>query len=89
MSVRDAFCEKPLFPERFEPPNGRIHVIRRLGQNHGPDGMKRKHRFMERELKILVEQPQGGLVAILHRDGVPHLVLWSGFYRYRSRSRGK
>lgn len=40
---------------------------------HSMYGMKPKHRFIERALKILVEQPQGGMVVVFHRDGALHL----------------
>ena len=36
---------------------------------HSMYGMKPKSRFIERALKMLVEQPQGGIVAVFHRDG--------------------
>ena len=36
---------------------------------HSMYGMKPKHRFIERALKMLVERPQGGMVAVFHRDG--------------------
>ena len=40
---------------------------------HSMYGMKPKRTFIERALKMLVEQPQGGMVAVFHRDGVLHL----------------
>ena len=40
---------------------------------HSMYGMKPKHRFIERALDMLVERPQGGLVAVFHRDGALHL----------------
>ena len=40
---------------------------------HSMYGMKPKHRFIERALKMLVERPQGGMVAVFHRDGALHL----------------
>ncbi|MCJ1388206.1 hypothetical protein MMC18_001051 [Xylographa bjoerkii] len=40
---------------------------------HSMYGMKPKHRFIERALEMLVERPQGGLVAVFHRDGALHL----------------
>ncbi len=40
---------------------------------HSLYGMKPKHRFIKLALKMLVEQPQGGMVAIFHRDGALHL----------------
>ena len=36
---------------------------------HSMYGMKPKSRFIEQALKMLVEQPQGGIVAVFHRDG--------------------
>ena len=36
---------------------------------HSMYGMKPKSRFIERALKMLVEQPQGEIVAVFHRDG--------------------
>ena len=36
---------------------------------HSLYGMKPKHRFIERALEMLVEGPQGGMVAVFHRDG--------------------
>lgn len=40
---------------------------------HSMYGMKPKHKFIERALELLVEPPQGGMVAVIHRDGVLHL----------------
>lgn len=40
---------------------------------HSMYGMKPKHRFIERALEMLVERPQGGIVAVFHRDGALHL----------------
>ncbi|KAI4131781.1 MAG: hypothetical protein LQ347_002835 [Umbilicaria vellea] len=40
---------------------------------HSMYGMKPKHRFIERALGMLVERPQGGMVAVFHRDGALHL----------------
>ena len=40
---------------------------------HSMYGMKPKHRFIERALEMLVERPQGGMVAVFHRDGALHL----------------
>jgi hypothetical protein len=40
---------------------------------HSMYGMKPKHKFIERALGMLVEQPEGGMVAVFHRDGVLHL----------------
>ncbi|KAF2807530.1 phosphoribosyl transferase domain protein [Mytilinidion resinicola] len=40
---------------------------------HSMYGMKPKHRFIERALELLVERPQGGMVAVFHRDGALHL----------------
>lgn len=40
---------------------------------HSMYGMKPKHRFIERALEMLVERPQGGMVAVFHRDGTLHL----------------
>ncbi|KAI9771682.1 MAG: hypothetical protein M1840_001898 [Geoglossum simile] len=40
---------------------------------HSMYGMKPKHRFIERALEMLTERPQGGMVAVFHRDGVLHL----------------
>ena len=40
---------------------------------HSMYGMKPKHKFIERALEMLVEQPQGGMVAVFHRDGALHL----------------
>lgn len=40
---------------------------------HSMYGMKPKHKFIEKALKLLVERPQGGMVAVFHRDGVLHL----------------
>ena len=36
---------------------------------HSMYGLKPKHRFIERALEMLVERPQGGMVAVFHRDG--------------------
>jgi adenine phosphoribosyltransferase len=35
---------------------------------HSMYGMKPKHRFIERALEMLVKRPQGGMVAVFHRD---------------------
>lgn len=40
---------------------------------HSMYGMKPKHKFIERALEMLVDRPQGGMVAVVHRDGVLHL----------------
>ena len=40
---------------------------------HSMYGMKPEHKFIERALEMLVERPQGGMVAVFHRDGVLHL----------------
>lgn len=40
---------------------------------HSMYGMKPKHRFIERALELLVGRPQGGIVAVFHRDGALHL----------------
>src|ERR1051326_1502067 len=40
---------------------------------HSMYGMKPKRRFIERALEMLVQQPQGGIVAVFHRDGPLHL----------------
>lgn len=40
---------------------------------HSMYGMKPKHKFIKRALEMLVERPQGGMVAVFHRDGVLHL----------------
>ncbi|KAI9867948.1 MAG: hypothetical protein M1813_007770 [Trichoglossum hirsutum] len=40
---------------------------------HSMYGMKPKRRFIERALEMLIERPQGGMVAVFHRDGVLHL----------------
>ena len=40
---------------------------------HSMYGMKPKHKFIERALQMLVERPQGGMVVVVHRDGVLHL----------------
>lgn len=40
---------------------------------HSMYGMKPKRRFIERALGMLVERPQGGMVAVFHRDGTLHL----------------
>ncbi|KUI74568.1 Adenine phosphoribosyltransferase [Cytospora mali] len=40
---------------------------------HSMYGMNPKHRYIERALEMLVEPPQGGVVAIFHRDGVLQL----------------
>lgn len=40
---------------------------------HSMYNMKPKHRFIERALEMLVERPQGGMVAVFHRDGALHL----------------
>ncbi|KAF1848110.1 phosphoribosyl transferase domain protein [Cucurbitaria berberidis CBS 394.84] len=36
---------------------------------HSMYGMNPKHKFIEKALEMLVEQPQGGIVAVFHRDG--------------------
>ncbi|KAI9799435.1 MAG: hypothetical protein M1825_004535 [Sarcosagium campestre] len=40
---------------------------------HSMYGMKPKRRYIERTLEMLVERPQGGMVAVFHRDGALHL----------------
>ena len=40
---------------------------------HSMYGMKPQHRFIEKALKMCVERPQGGMVAVFHRDGALHL----------------
>ncbi|KAH9990894.1 hypothetical protein F4779DRAFT_249814 [Xylariaceae sp. FL0662B] len=40
---------------------------------HSMYGMKPKRKFIERALGMLVEQPQGGMVVVFHRDGTLHL----------------
>src|SRR5436305_1772321 len=40
---------------------------------HSMYGMKPKHKFIERALKMLVEWPHGGMVAVFHRDGALNL----------------
>jgi adenine phosphoribosyltransferase len=40
---------------------------------HSMYGMKPKHRFIERALEMLVEQPSGGMVAVFHRDESQYL----------------
>ncbi|KAJ9129910.1 Phosphoribosyl transferase domain protein [Pleurostoma richardsiae] len=40
---------------------------------HSLYGLKPKHKFIERALEMLVEQPEGGLVVVFHRDGTLHL----------------
>ena len=40
---------------------------------HSMYGMKPKHRFVEQALEMLVERPQGGMVAVFHRNGALHL----------------
>ncbi|OCT52746.1 phosphoribosyl transferase domain protein [Cladophialophora carrionii] len=40
---------------------------------HSMYSMKPKRRFIERALEALVEQPEGGMVAVFHRDGHLHL----------------
>ena len=40
---------------------------------HSMYGMNPKRRFIERALEMLVERPQGGMVAVFHRDGALHL----------------
>ena len=40
---------------------------------HSMYGMKPKHRFIERALEMLVEQPQGGMVVVFHRDEALYL----------------
>lgn len=37
---------------------------------HSMYGMKPRRRFIERALEMLVEQPEGGMVIVFHRDGV-------------------
>lgn len=39
---------------------------------HSMYGMKPERRFIERALEMLVERPQGAMVAIFHRDGTLH-----------------
>ena len=36
-------------------------------------GMKPKHGYVKQALEMLVEQPQGGMVVISHRDGTLRL----------------
>ncbi|KAL7799941.1 hypothetical protein V8C37DRAFT_407432 [Trichoderma ceciliae] len=36
---------------------------------HSMYGMKPKHRVIERALEMLVDQPEGGMVVVFHRDG--------------------
>lgn len=50
---------------------------------HSMYGMKPKRRFIERALEMLVERPQGGMVAVFHRDGALHL---DGLVCYRTAS---
>jgi hypothetical protein len=45
-------------------------------------GIKPKHRFIKRALEMLVEGPQGGMVAVFHRDDL-HL---DGLVCYRTAS---
>ncbi|KAM0257953.1 hypothetical protein ACHAQJ_004112 [Trichoderma viride] len=40
---------------------------------HSMYGMKPKHRFIERALEMLVDQPEGGMVVVFHRDGCLNL----------------
>jgi adenine phosphoribosyltransferase len=40
---------------------------------HSMYGMKPKHKFIERALEMLVEQPEGGMVVVFHRDGILNL----------------
>ena len=40
---------------------------------HSMYGMKPKHKFIERALELLVQRPHGGMVAVIHRNGVLHL----------------
>ena len=40
---------------------------------HSMYGMKPERDFVERALSMLVEEPQGGMVVIFHRDGALHL----------------
>ena len=40
---------------------------------HSMYGMKPKHKFIEWALEMLVERPQGGMVVVIHRDGVLNL----------------
>ena len=40
---------------------------------HSMYGMKPKSRYIERALKMLVEQPQDSMVVVFHRDGTLHL----------------
>ena len=40
---------------------------------HSMYGMKPERKFIERALEMLVEQPQGGIVVVFHRDGALHL----------------
>jgi len=46
-------------------------------------GMKPKARLIERVLETLVEQPEGGMVVVFHRDGILHL---NGLVCYRTAS---
>ena len=40
---------------------------------HSMYGMKPKSKFIEQALEMLVAQPQGGMVAVFHREGTLHL----------------
>jgi len=40
---------------------------------HSMYGMKPKAKYIERALEMLVEQPEGGIVVVFHRDGSLHL----------------
>ena len=50
---------------------------------HSMYGMKPKHKFIERTLKMLVESPHGGMVAVFHRDAALNL---NGLVCYRTAS---
>ncbi|CAM1508706.1 Fc.00g055540.m01.CDS01 [Cosmosporella sp. VM-42] len=40
---------------------------------HSMYGMKPKHKFIEKALRMLVEHPEGGMVVVFHRDGNLHI----------------
>ncbi|KAI1829161.1 CAZyme family AA7 [Penicillium roqueforti] len=40
---------------------------------HSMYGLKPKAKFIEQALEMLVEQPEGGIVIVFHRDGTHHL----------------
>ncbi|KAJ6102592.1 hypothetical protein N7486_005019 [Penicillium sp. IBT 16267x] len=50
---------------------------------HGMYGMKPKAKFIERALEFLVEQPEGSMVVVFHRDGYLRL---DGLVCYRTAS---